>query len=173
MMKRLGCNMKKLIIGFSRARSPWAIGSTAIQVTEKRNFSHAFVKYEDPITGLTMISQASHGMVHDCYIDEFLKANIIVEEYEIDCSDQEWLDFYIFNRKHQGVKYSTAQFLALTVVKIFRIKLWFKNGDKEFICSEWAGRVCSILNKPMPENLDSMTPSNLREHLLDLGVRKI
>lgn len=165
--------MKKIIIGFSRAKSPWAIGSTLIQVSEKRNFSHAFIKYEDPITGLIMVSQASHGMVHDCYIDEFLKANIIVEEYEIDCTDDQWLDFYTFNRKNQGVKYSTTQLFGLAVVKLFHIKLWFSNGDKEFICSEWAGRVCSILNKPMPNSLDDMTPSHLRQHLLDLGIQRI
>lgn len=165
--------MKKIIIGFSRAKSLWAIGSTIIQVSEKRNFSHAFIKYEDPITGLIMISQASHGMVHDCYIEEFLKANIIVEEYEIDCTDQQWLDFYIFNRKHQGVKYSKTQLIALAAVKLFHIKLWFNNGDAEFICSEWAGRVCSILNEPMPDNLDAMTPSNLREQLLYLQVKRI
>ena len=165
--------MKKIIIGFSRAKSPWAIGSKVIQEAEKRNFSHAFIKYEDPVTGLIMISQASHGMVHDCYIDEFLKSNIIVEEYEIDCTDTEWLDFYIFNRKHQGVKYSMTQLLGLSIVKLFRIKLWFKNGDAEFICSEWAARICKIVNKPMPNELDAITPSNLREILINLQIRKV
>ncbi len=165
--------MKQLIIGFSRAKSPWAIGSKLIQASENRNFSHAFIKYSDPITDLTMISQASHGMVHDCYIDNFLDANIIVEEYELMCSNEQWLDFYHFNRKNQGTKYSMQQLFGLAVVKIFHVKLWFNNGDKEFICSEWAARMCKIINKDIPENLDSMTPSNLRQQLNDLNVKRI
>lgn len=165
--------MKKIVIGFSRAKNPWALGSAIIRASEKRNFSHAFIMYEDPITKLTMISQASHGMVHDCFLDEFLKANIIVKKYEIECSNDQWLDFYTFNRKHQGVKYSMFQLIGLSIVKLFHIKLWFKNGDREFICSEWAGRVCVILNKPMPENLDEITPSDLDKYLSNLGVKQV
>ena len=120
-----------------------------------------------------MISQASHGMVHECCLEEFLKANIIAEQYEITCSDEQFLEFLIFNKKHLGAKYSRLQIVGLALVKLFHIKQWFKNGDEEFICSEWSARVCQILNEPMPSDLDSFTPSDLREQLRKLQVKQI
>jgi len=164
--------MKSIIVGFSRAKSPWAIGSKIIQETEKRDFSHCYIKYEDALTGFIMVSQASLGMVHECTVDRFLDANISVEEYKIECTDEQFLEFYRFNKLNQGVKYSFIQLIGLAFVKLFHVSQWFKNGDSEFICSEWAARILMILGRPMPDNLDQFTPSDLQKQLILLGIQR-
>lgn len=165
--------MRSFICGFSRAKSPYAVGSTVIQLVEKRDFSHAYISYIDNETGVRMIAQASHGYVNLVNYDIFIKSNIIAEEYEITCTDQEYKDILKFIFENLGKKYSRTQLVWIGIKKIFRME--FKkslNADVAFICSEWASRICQMAKIEIKGELDYVTPSDLQTIISSLYTRK-
>lgn len=160
----------KIIIGFSRSRSPWKLGSTAIQLAEKRNFGHAYVKISCPITNKPLIAQASHGSVNMMALPIFLQNNIVVKEYEIECTDIEFQDLMNFICDNLGVPYSQWQIIEIAIKKVIHFEIKSYNKDKYFICSEFAARACQIIRINVPDtNLDYFTPSNL-EFVLGMAV---
>lgn len=164
--------MNSFFVGFSRAKSPWKIGSSIIREVEKRDFSHAYIKYIDPLTGITMVAQASHGSVNIVNYDIFLQQNIVVEEYEITCTLEQYKEILIFICKNAGKPYSTFQLVLIGIKKIFGIELNIRNKDAKYICSEWAATICKIAGVPVPEELDYQTPSDLNTLLKNLGYIK-
>lgn len=156
-------------VGFSRAKSPWKIGSAVIQEVEKRNFSHAYIKFLDPYTQILMVAQASHGMVNVTNYEVFKQDNIIVEEYTINCSETDYKNIVTFIYNNTGKPYSKFQLILIGIKKIFKVEINIRNMDKEYICSEWAARICSIVKIETPLNLDYYTPSDLNTLLKNLG----
>lgn len=151
----------KISFGFSRAKSVYKLGSQAIQEVEKRAFSHAYIKYIDPITGMVLVSQASHGFVNITNYEIFLEANIVAVEYEHECSEEQFINILRYIYKHSGKPYSKFQLILIGIKKILHFEVNIRNGDKAFICSEWAGNIARILNLNVPEQLDYETPSDL------------
>jgi hypothetical protein len=155
--------MKTFIVGFSRSVAWYKIGSTVIQEVEKRNFSHVYIRYTDCLTSEQIISQASHGFVNETNFEIFKKENIVVKEYQIECSEEQYMEMMKFIKKYLGAKYSKLQILMIGVKKLLHLKT-VKDFDKtmEFICSEWGSRICKIVGfDEFPENLDTYTPSDM------------
>jgi hypothetical protein len=160
----------KIIIGFSRSKSPWKLGSKAIQISEKRNFGHAYLKVICPLTDRPLIAQASHGSVNMMALPVFLENNIVVKEYEIECTPEEFKNLMDFVCDKLGVPYSQWQILEIAIKKLIHFEIKSYNKDKYFICSEFAARACQIIKVDMPDtNLDYFTPSNL-EFVLSMAV---
>lgn len=165
--------MEKIVIGFSRSRSPWKIGSKVIQEVEKRDFSHAYVKFIEPITNIELIAQASNGFVNMMAPEFFELHNVVVEEYEVELSDSQFLDIIKFIYSNLGKNYSYLQLVLIGIKKLFRIELnQLENKDMSYICSEFAARLLQIANKDMPEHLDFVTPSDLREIITSNSIGK-
>jgi len=164
--------------GFSRSKHIWAVGSKIIAESEKQPFSHAYIRYLCPITGENMIFQASRGLVNCSHIDNFLVDNLIVKEYEFDCSTEQFAEFYRFKVKALGKKYSKKQILWLCIKKLLHVHTWpnkiydvIKNGESESICSETAALVCIILGIHIENNqLDQFSPSDLDKILANNNV---
>jgi hypothetical protein len=157
--------MKSIIVGFSRSRSIFKIGSKIIQEVEKRDFSHVFIRYTEETTGIELVSQASHGYVNQVNFDLFGIDNIIVKEYKIICTDEQFLDMLKFTYKNIGKIYSKLEICLIAIKKLFGIQLYFKNNDEEFICSQWAARICEIAGIDINQNTTYTTPSDLNELL--------
>jgi hypothetical protein len=160
----------KIIIGFSRSKSPWKLGSKAIQLSEKRNFGHAYIRIKCPITDKPLIAQASHGSVNMMALPIFLQNNIIVKEYEIECDVDGFKNLMGFVCDNLGAPYSQMQIIAIAIKKILHFEINTYNKDKYFICSEFAARACSILGIQVPTNLDYFTPSDLDTLLSSNGL---
>lgn len=157
------------IVGFSKARSPWKVGSKLIQEGEKRNFSHAYIKYMTE--GMEVVAQASHGYVNQISVDRFNSQNITVEEYIVTCTDQDMLNIKQFVIKNLGAEYSKLQLLLLGIKKILHFEIPVDNKDSKFICSEFALRILDVINLPDPvENKDYETPSDLQRLVSSLAV---
>ncbi len=165
--------MKTITIGFSRSSSPWKIGSKVIQEVEKRDFSHAYIRYSCLITGVEVVAQASHGYVNEVSYEIFKRDNIVVEEYELELTRDQFKTILTFIQENKGKDYSNMQLLLIGVKKILHIELTdFENRDMAYICSEFAARLLQILGKLMPEHLDLVTPSDLREIIARLPEAK-
>ncbi len=150
-----------IIIGFSKARSPWKLGSKAIQLADARDYSHCYIRYVCSDTNVELIAQASHGFVNLVFSDTFKIDNIIVKEYLLECTDAERLSMLIFIQKSLGKPYSKFQLLCIAIKKVFKFEIKSYNKDKYYICSEFAARVCSISGIQVPDNLDYIEPTDL------------
>lgn len=152
--------------GFSRGNG---VFSKVIQVGEARAYSHAYIRYECPISGVMMVFQASKGLVNCFNYDIFKQSNSIIKEHEIQCSSEQFKAFYKFKCESLGKKYSYKQILWFTLKKLFQVSSWskdaysfIKNGNKEYICSEIAAIVCTILGIHLDlTQIDQISPSDL------------
>jgi hypothetical protein len=165
--------MKKIVIGFSRSKSPWKIGSQFIRAVEKRDFSHAYIRYTCPITNVEIVAQASKGFVNQMSFNIFKEHNIITEEYELDCTEQEFVDILTFTNNNLGQKYSFSQIVLIGIKKLFKFELPINNKDDEFICSEYTARVCDIKGVRVPTYLDYFTPSDFNTLVKDINLKRI
>jgi len=163
----------KITFGFSRS-----IGckpfSKAIQLVEKRPYSHVYIKYVDELTKDVMIFQASHGDVNVVSESMFLASNVIIEEYEMQVLDSVYMTIRKKMNSLLGLKYSTLQILNIAIQKIFQtkdIKL-VANGNEQFICSE-LGYV--ILEEAYPKVIadqESVTPSDFNKIINIIGIKR-
>lgn len=156
-------------IGFSRARSPWKIGSLVTQEVEKRSFSHSYFVYNCPLSDELIVSQASHGFVNEVNYRLFLEQNVPCLEYSISVSSEQFKVLFKFIRANLGQKYSYAQLLVIAIKKICGIELVINNND--YICSEWVAKLCSLISIKIPKNMQTITPSDLNECLIKAGFK--
>lgn len=162
--------MSKLIIGFSKAKSPWKLGSTVIRKVDCRNYSHCYIRYVDEVTKVELIAQASHGFVNLVSKAIFLEQNIIVKEYAIECTEVQHIDILTFIHSNLGKPYSKLQLILIGIKKLLHIELNIHDRDSSFVCSEFAARVCSIAGIKVADDLDYFGPSDLEVIVQDVGV---
>jgi hypothetical protein len=163
--------MRKIIIGFSKSKSPLKFGSLVIQEVEKRHFSHVYVRYTDEMTGIEIVAQASQGFVHEVNYDIFKEHNTIAEEYQLYCNGVQYEKIIHFIKTNLGEKYSYFQLFMIGLKKILHIEIPTRFTKKQYICSEFAAFVCKIAQTEIPQNLNYITPSDLREIILKLPAR--
>jgi hypothetical protein len=156
----------KLIIGFSTSRSAWAIGSTAIRVAEKRDYSHSYVRFESPLTGVDTVVQASHGFINQQSFAIFNQKNVVVKEYTFDITFEDFKKLKKYMDENMGKPYSYLQIFFLAIKKLFRIEFDAQNKDHEFICSEFAARILEVLGIVNTSKQDLITPSDLEKMIL-------
>lgn len=165
--------MSRLIVGFSKAKSSWKIGSTVIQKVDCRDYSHCYVRYTCVTTKVELIAQASHGFVNLVSKAIFSEQNIIVKEYAIDCTDVQFLDVLTFVVNNLGKPYSKLQLILIGIKKFLHVQIKYYDRGASYICSELASRVCQILNINIPEEIDYVTPSDLDNILYRNHVQQI
>lgn len=153
--------MASIVFGFSSAKSVLKVGSRIIREVEKRKFSHAYIKYVDPITNITMISQASHGYVNITNYEIFIRDNNIICEYQYECNEEQFTNVLKFIFKNTGKPYSKLQLMLIAIKKLFHFEINVHNRDEAFICSEWVGKIAKIIGIDVPDELDYSTPSDI------------
>lgn len=151
----------KFKVGFSRAQDWYKVGSKAIEIAEKRPYSHAFVRYIDPFTQRDMVAQASHGMVNQLSFIRFIETNTVVKEYEFDITPEQFRTLLSSIEDNLGTPYGKLELLWIAVKKLFHVQVNIHDHDDSFICSEFVARILQILNILSPENVDFLTPSDL------------
>jgi hypothetical protein len=153
----------KFTVGFSKARSWYKIGSRVISEVEKRNYSHAFIIYTDPITNLQLVAQASHGFINIQSLELFEQKNIIQKTYEFEITEEQFKKLLLFVQKNLGTDYGYLALVWIGIKKILHIELNIHDKDATFICSEFVGRILDTLNIVNISNLDYLTPSDLEK----------
>lgn len=154
---------KKIVIGFSRRKSPFSILSKIIMLIEKRAYSHAYIRLQEPVTAEDLIFQASVSMVNFFYHEQFKQHNIIVEEYEIAINSSLYYQIWAYAIRKMGSDYGYLELLTIFAGKLFKIRSWFINGDKTNICSELAARICAMCGIRLGQEPDTVTPSDLNK----------
>jgi len=151
--------MKTIRVGFSTRSCalPWVIRkATASRV------SHTYIRIPVPEHSTSMIFQASGLNVNYCNGELFDSHNDIIEEYDVDISDEQFLISEKFRVTESGKPYSSKQLVGfLTVLAARRIlgkhiSNPSSDGNHSYICVEIVA-VCLGLG-----NAESMTPEDLR-----------
>lgn len=128
----------KLIIGASRSEK---IGSEIIQLGTGQNYSHVYARWWLKSQEREIVYQASHGIVHFCSLEHFTRDNIIVKEFALELTDEQ---FKKFSRKCidlAGEKYSYIELLQIWLHDASGHNIQF--ADKRgYICSEL---MCELL----------------------------
>lgn len=158
----------KITIGFSKSRHWYALGSKVIQLGANKPYSHCYIKYNHPITGLTLITQAAHGFMNQFSLGIFLADNQIVKEYDFNVTKEQYVAMLSYMHLNLGRKYGYSELIKIAIKKLFGVQVDRGDGDKTYICSEFAARVCEVLNILTIESRDYIEPAQLDDLLSKL-----
>lgn len=156
--------MSKVYIGFSYPKQ-FKIGAKAIAWWTDSPYSHVYIRFAYS-QSKDAIFHAAHSMVHFRSVDNFLRENNSIKEYEIEMSDTCHEHFFDECMELAGENYST---LDLVNIFISDVAFWstkrvihFQNS-KGYICSELVGslikdRLQLNITKPLfllkPKDID-------------------
>lgn len=162
--------MKSIIFGFSKPVKR-TILSALISKIERREFSHVYIRFAEPILGLDMVFQASGLSLNLLTFAEFNKHSKPVEEYELPVTMDEFLLFWAQMLHSLGKPYSVKQLLRILCNKVFGLQ---SVGDAENaqICSEAAARMAMLFHIEVDYDLDYITPSDFNK-LCKLKLQRV
>ena len=156
--------MSKIYIGFSYPKQ-FKIGAKAISWWTNSPYSHVYIRFAYS-ESKDAIFHAAHGMVHFRSVDNFLKYNNSIKEYEIEMSHECHERFFDECMDLAGENYSVLDlvniFLSDIAFWITKKELYFDNS-KGYICSELVGslikdRLQLDITKPLyllkPKDID-------------------
>lgn len=133
------------------APKKWKVGAELIKWYQGgTKYSHVLILKDD------LVFQASHGNVNCQHIDVFLQNNDICDVFTI---EEDCIDFE-FVKKQLGKPYGFLQLVNLALKFFFNARIFKKDGDQKFICSEFVGKALKLkwVN-------DFTTPKEIIEYL--------
>ena len=150
--------MKKIIVGFSYSNS---LFSKLIKIFTSSKISHTYIRLPVPEYNTSVVFQASLLSVHYVTADVFKSHSTIVEEYELEVSDEQFSVGEKFRVTEVGKPYSYTQILGFLYVLMLRkfgkkVSNPLSNGDHAYVCVE------VVANSIGVSNGESMTPEELR-----------
>lgn len=158
--------MRKLYIGFSKAKSNWAVLSKLIRWAQGTPFSHVYVRFDSESLHRTFIYQASGSKVNFENIALFNSHSIVVKEFELDVSEETYTRVLQFAIDNVGKPYSVKQLIGMAWGCLkqklgFSVENPFKDRTDAFVCSEIGADVLEIAGKQVPEDKDSLGPKEV------------
>jgi hypothetical protein len=109
-----------------------------------------------------MISQASRGIVNFMSNDSFLVDNIIIDEVEIEVSDEVYCKIVELCEKKAGIPYSKKQIIGILIAQLLRLdRNPFDMSKQTVVCSEWVGLVLVLAGYKFETHLSLLTPVHI------------
>ena len=133
--------MKTIIIGFSKHRGTFAIGSDLIRWLMRRDFSHTYFKFKEDLYEDHTICHATGKGVNYLSETTFNASNQPVAEFELSISQELYDELLQDCHKHAGENYGYFQNIGIFIVRLLqKINIAVsRNPINEGInCSEWA-----------------------------------
>ena len=153
--------MSTLTIGFSKPKSKFAIFGRAIMLYESTPYSHCYIKFTTT-TNITLISQASKGMLNFMSVPAFELQNEVVKEFHVEVTDEQLKQIKIKSMEKAGLPYSALQILGILVADLFNMdKNPFDTDEDTFVCSEYLGQILLLLDYKIPRDLSLLTPRDI------------
>lgn len=129
--------MKQIVVGFSKAKSKYALFSKLIMHVQSTPFSHVYIKMPWKAASANLIYQASHTSVNFESETHFLIHAEVVEEFNLEISDESYIKIAKYVMENLNKSYSMAQVFGLLFKFIGLTRSnQFKNGSDAFVCSE-------------------------------------
>jgi hypothetical protein len=168
--------MKTLTIGFSKAKSKYAILSHLIRLIEGTPFSHVYITWNSSWLDLQVIYHAAGMMVHFTTSEHFVQKALIVDEFEIQLSDEAFKHIIQESMRKAGSGYSLSQLVYITIFRTCSaLKIptsWIpKNGRKVYVCSELVADILKDnISINFSKDLDFVTPSDIYSELIKHSI---
>lgn len=152
-----------VIIGCSRNKYD-KIGSVLIQKKLRKPYSHVYARWYLAEQERTIVFHAANGMVHQIELNNFLNDNIIVEEFSIDLSKEQFRKFSQKCIDLCAVAYSNLELLQIFLSDITGGKIKFTD-QKGYICSELVAELLEDLGYTFEKPKHLLTPKDIIEKL--------
>lgn len=153
--------MRKIIVGFSHSTKKFAPFSIGIRWWDQVPYSHVYFQFESRSYKVNMIYQASSTMLNYMSKDVFLMNNVVVKEFELDITDEQYASLMESCMKSAGLPYGSLQICGIIIADILSLqKNPFPSEDK-YVCSEWVGEELEKLGYKFDKDLDLLKPSDI------------
>lgn len=132
--------MKNIVIGFSKPKK-MKLFAAAIIFLFRTKFDHVYIKFHSDSYEKDLIYQASKMMINFMGIEVFNSENIIVEEFNVEISEENLKKMIQFAIDNAGKGYSYKEAIGLGLVRIVKnvfnktINNPFKEGTDKYVCS--------------------------------------
>lgn len=151
----------KIYIGFAAPNGGFVPFAWLIQLVEKRNYDHCYVRFQEPM-GDWMIFQASGFAVNLFNKDIWLSENKAIKEYEIEITTEQNQEFWTFIKANLGIPYSLKEDFGILLMKIFKLtKNPYAMGYSAEFCSQLDARVCRMFGINFTQPASTIDPSAL------------
>lgn len=169
--------MEKVVIGFSKARSPLAIISKLIMLAEHAPFSHAYVKLHSDSLSRDLIYQATGSGIYFCGTVAFLSHSVPVEEFEFEIPKETKTVLLQWCIDTSGAPYGKLQLLGLGLVRLaslFCIKINnpFASKRQSYICTELAAVALKEIGLDIKQDDDLVGLNDLHKYVKDLTLSR-
>lgn len=179
---------KKLIIGFSKSIKIFRPYSCAIIFYDKlryradKEMSHLYGKFVSMSWDRNFIYQASGHKTNFTTEKNFITQNEIVEEYEIEVSEETLVKIGQIAVDREGKPYAVKQTIGIAYIGLIWILTFgqvslknpFSDGDAEVNCiEEWVRILCEALEINEPPNMDSQSVFPIRNWIKSLPQAKL
>lgn len=158
--------MRKLFVGFSKAKSKWAIVSKLIMWAQGTPFSHVYIRFDSEFIERTFIYQASGSKVNFENLQSFQQHAMVVKEFELAVTPEVYKKILQFAIDNVGKPYSLKQLIGMAWVCLkakfgMKVQNPFKDRADAFVCSEIGAEVLALAGKEVPEDKDSIGPKEV------------
>lgn len=157
--------MESIVIGFSKARHWYKLGSLIIRLCDKAPYSHTYIKFYAKKYESWLIYEAKGSGINFCSIGNFNQHATIVEEVALEVSDQAKTKTVAYAINNCGNAYGKLQLLGMAWVMLLK-KLGCKNPKNSLIkgtvCSELVGHILEdCLGNDVPQDLNTASPKDI------------
>lgn len=167
--------MGRIIVGFSRPKK-WKPFAWLIMKAYGIDYDHVYVKFRSEKFDRNIIYQASSTMVNFMSDEIFEEENLIVDEFEVEITDENLVGMIQFAMDNAGRPYGVKEALGLGIVRIAEllgktIKNPFKDGGSTYVCSALGAYILkhyTALN--IPVDPEDVSPPMLRAYLMSIKL---
>lgn len=150
--------MKTITVGFSHSNN---LFSKLIMWATKSNISHTYIKLGDGI-----IYQASGLSVNEQTDEDFLTYETVIEEMQVQVSDDQFAAGEKFRVASLGKPYSIKEVLGFVWVMFMKcfgkeVANPLKDGGSAYVCSKL---VCNYIG--IDDSLENLTPEDVHDILV-------
>lgn len=162
--------MKQITVGFSRPKS-WKPFAWLIMTAYGTPYDHVYIKFHSDSCQRDIIYQASKMMVNFVGTTVFESENIVVKEFKLQISDENYLALMQFAIDNAGKPYSMKEVLGLAWVRINawvgrKIENPLKSGDSMWVCSIIADYIIqNFSEKKSSIDYEDMSPKDVYDLL--------
>jgi hypothetical protein len=165
--------MEKILVGFSKPNK-WKPFAWLIMVAFNIPYDHVYIKYRSDKYDRNLIYQASKLMVNFMGDAQFLSENVIVDEFQVDITEENKTAMVQFAIDNAGKPYGVKQIFGMAWVRINellgrKITNPFQDEGQTYVCSELASYILQqYAGAQLPRDLDDMTPLDVFNYLTSL-----
>jgi len=155
--------MKTISIGFSKSAKKFAIGSMAIRAYMQTDYSHVYIKFYSKSIDRILVYEAVGSGVRFIGQEKWKSHAKEMHSYDIEISDESYTKLMQYCVDNAGESYAFCQNLGVVIAKVFKLsKNPFQEGQN---CSEVAGEILKLENFSISEDMNLITPKDIKRIL--------